>query len=536
MNLQFLGAAREVTGSCFLLEALGKNIIVDCGLEQGKDIYENQEIPVAPQDVDIILLTHAHIDHSGMVPMLVAKGFKGPIYATTSTMELCDIMLKDSAHIQEFEAEWRNRKAKRAGQEEYVPLYTVQDAIKTMELFIPVDYEVETTIAPGLVVKYTDAGHLLGSASITISISEGGTTKKIVFSGDIGNTNQPMLNDPILLKNADYVVMESTYGDRSHGPRTDYITDLTNILQTTFDAGGNVVIPSFAVGRTQELLYFFREIKEKNLLKNYDGFEVYVDSPLAIEATNIFKQADIDHFDDEMRELINKGINPISFPGLKASITSDDSKAINENKKPKVIISASGMANAGRIRHHLKHNLWRKESTILFVGYQAEGTLGRKIYDGAEFVKLFGETIEVKAKIRTLNAISGHADNEGLMAWAKSFSPKPIKFFIVHGDEPSAETLADRLVNELGLDVAVPYNGEKWDLKNKICVLEGNKEYIQKYTEAKIEEKRFSSLYRELLKAEARLHKIIENSSGLANGLLKKFVKQIEKLCEYWEQ
>ncbi len=536
MNLQFLGAAREVTGSCYLLEASGKNIIIDCGLEQGKDIYENQEIPISATDVDIVLLTHAHIDHSGMVPMLVSKGFKGPIYATSSTMELCDIMLKDSAHIQEFEAEWRNRKAQRAGQEEYKPLYTMQDAIATMELFVPVDYDKQINIAPNINVEYTDAGHLLGSASITVSVTENGVTKKIVFSGDIGNTNQPMLNDPVLLKNADYVVMESTYGDRSHGPRPDYIADLSNILQTTFDAGGNVVIPSFAVGRTQELLYFLREIKEKKLVKNHDGFEVYVDSPLAIEATNIFKQADIDHFDEEMKELMYNGVNPISFPNLKTSITADDSKAINEDKKPKVIISASGMANAGRIRHHLKHNLWRKESTILFVGYQAVGTLGRKIYDGADFVKLFGETIEVKAKIRTLKAISGHADNEGLMAWAKSFSPTPAKFFVVHGDEPSAETFADRLVNELGADVAVPYNGEKWDLTKEEIILEGNKEYIQKYSEAKVEEKKVSTVYKELLKAEARLHKIIENSSGLANGLLNKFIKQIEKLCEYWEE
>ena len=370
MKLTFLGANHEVTGSCTLLEAAGQRYLIDCGMEQGKDVYENQPIPVAPGEIDGVLATHAHIDHTGLLPLLVRNGFRGRIYATRPTAELCSIMLRDSAHIQEFEAEWKNRKGQRSGAEPVEPMYTIQDAEAAIALFRGYDYNKEIELAPGIVIRFVDVGHLLGSSSIEIWVTENGTTTKLVFSGDIGNHDQPIIKDPTYLKDADYVFMESTYGDRSHGPRPDYVAELAKILQRTFDRGGNVVIPSFAVGRTQELLYFIREIKEKNLVTGHGCFPVYIDSPLAIEATRIFKDTDSSCFDEETNALLAKGIDPIQFPGLKVSVTSDESRAINTDPVPKVIISASGMCEAGRIRHHLKHNLWRPECTVVFVGYQ----------------------------------------------------------------------------------------------------------------------------------------------------------------------
>ena len=338
MKLTFLGANHEVTGSCTLLEAAGQRYLIDCGMEQGKDMYENQPIPVAPGEIDSVLVTHAHIDHTGLLPLLVRNGFRGRIYATDPTVELCGIMLRDSAHIQEFEAEWKNRKGKRSGAEPVEPMYTIQDAEAAVRLFRGVEYGKKTELAPGLEIEFVDVGHLLGSSSIEIWVTENGTTTKLVFSGDIGNQNQPLIKDPTYLADADYVVMESTYGDRLHGPRPDYVGELTKILQRTFDRGGNVVIPSFAVGRTQELLYFIREIKEKGLVKGHGNFPVYIDSPLAIEATRIFKDTDPDCFDDETRALLAKGIDPIQFPGLRVSVTSDESRMINADREPKVIL------------------------------------------------------------------------------------------------------------------------------------------------------------------------------------------------------
>ena len=418
MKLTFLGANHEVTGSCTLLEAAGQRYLIDCGMEQGKDTYESQPIPVAPGEIDGVLATHAHIDHTGLLPLLARNGFRGRIYATNPTVELCGIMLRDSAHIQEFEAEWKNRKGKRSGAEPVEPMYTVQDAEAAIKLFRGVDYNTKLELAPGLVIEFVDVGHLLGSASIAIWVTENGTTTKLVFSGDIGNQNQPLIKDPTYLTDADYVVMESTYGDRLHGPRPDYIGELARILQRTFDRGGNVVIPSFAVGRTQELLYFIREIKEKGLVKGHGNFPVYIDSPLAIEATRIFRDTDPDCFDEATRALLAQGIDPIQCPGLRVSVTSDESRMINADREPKVILS--GMCEAGRIRHHLKHNLWRPECTILFVGYQAVGTLGRTLIEGATDVKLFGEAIEVRAEICQLTGLSGHADKNGLLAWIPS--------------------------------------------------------------------------------------------------------------------
>ena len=389
MKITFIGATHEVTGSCYYLEAAGRKFLVDYGMEQGPNYYENVPVPVAPGELDFVLLTHAHMDHSGNLPALYAKGFQGPVYATEATSHLCDIMLRDSAHIQMFEAEWRNRKGKRQGKPEYIPAYTMEDAMGVIRNFVGRPYNEAFSPAEGISVRFIDAGHLLGSASIELTVTENGKEEKIVFSGDIGNINQPLIKDPEYLDMADYVVMESTYGDRSHGEKPDYVGLLAKVIQETFDRGGNLVIPSFAVGRTQEMLYFIRQIKEEGRIHGHDGFEVYVDSPLANEATTIFSEHKYDCFDEEAMELINKGINPISFPGLKISVTSDDSRAINFDDEPKVIISASGMCDAGRIKHHLKHNLWNEKCTVMFVGYQAIGTLGRALLEGAQDVKLF---------------------------------------------------------------------------------------------------------------------------------------------------
>jgi len=461
MKLTFLGAAREVTGSCYYLETEGGRLLIDCGMEQGEDIYENQELPVEPADIDCVVLTHAHIDHSGKLPLMYKRGFRGPIYATTPTHRLCNLMLRDSAHIQEFEAEWRNRKAKRSGDAPYVPLYTMEDAVGAIGLFRPVELGGEAEVLPGLVAKFTDAGHLLGSASITLTSKTEGFT--LVFSGDIGNTRQPILNDPVPLTSADFVVMESTYGDRSHGPRPDYIAELSSIIQATFDRGGNVVVPSFAVGRTQEMLYFLRQIKAEGRVKGHGDFTVYVDSPLAIEATNVFRESDASSFDEETRGLIRRGINPIAFPGLRTSVTSDDSKAINFDKNPSVILSASGMCEAGRIRHHLKHNLWRPESTILFVGYQARGTVGRRIVEGEKNIRIAGEDVTVKAEIHTINGFSAHGDRDDLLAWATNFTTSPL-FIITHG-EPESSLAFSQTLEKAGMKSAVPSPGQEIQLE-----------------------------------------------------------------------
>ena len=533
MKITFLGANHEVTGSCTLIEAAGRRFLIDCGMEQGKDVYENQPIPVAPGEIDWVLATHAHIDHTGMLPLLVRNGFRGRIYATNPTVELCGIMLRDSAHIQEFEAEWKNRKGQRSGAEPVEPMYTVQDAEAAMKLFVGVDYERRVELAPGIEIRFVDVGHLLGSSSIEIWVTESGTTTKLVFSGDIGNQHQPIIKDPTTIRDADYVFMESTYGDRSHGPRPDYVGELSRILQRTFDRGGNVVIPAFAVGRTQEMLYFIRKIKEDKLIHGHENFEVYVDSPLAIEATRIFMEQ-MEDFDEEALELVNKGINPIGFPGLKTAITGDESKLINFNEKPKVIISASGMCDAGRIKHHLKHNLWRKESTILFVGYQSNGTLGRALVEGAKHVKLFGEEIEVQAEIHILAGISGHADKDGLYRWVASFEKKPDKVFVNHGDDDACVAFASRIRAELGLDADAPYSGTIYDLAQN--------RYIKATTGILIPKKEYApgsrknTVYDRLLAAGQRLLAVIRRNEGGANKDLAKFADQIDALCDKWER
>ena len=517
------------------LEAAGHRFLIDCGMEQGKDVYENQPIPVAPGEIDWVLATHAHIDHTGMLPLLVRNGFRGNIYATNPTVELCGIMLRDSAHIQEFEAEWKNRKGQRSGAEPVEPMYTVQDAEAAMKLFRGVNYEQRVELAPGIEARFVDVGHLLGSASIELWITEGENTTKLVFSGDIGNMDQPIIRDPTYIKEADYVFMESTYGDRSHGPKPDYVNELAKILQRTFDRGGNVVIPSFAVGRTQEMLYFIREIKEKGLVKGHGNFPVYIDSPLAIEATRIFRDTDMECFDEETRAMLAKGIDPIALPGLRVTVTSDESRMINADRVPKVILSASGMCEAGRIRHHLKHNLWRPECTILFVGYQAVGTLGRTLIDGAVNVKLFGEPIEVQAEICQLTGMSGHADREGLLRWVGAFEQKPKRVFVMHGDDETEDRFVETLT-EQGFTACAPYNGAQWAIgaEGAVCLQEGSRVRIEH--KASEGQSRAASVFQRLVSAGKRLLRVIEHNEGGANKDLAKFADQINALCDKWDR
>ena len=530
MKLIFVGAAHEVTGSCHYLHACGKHILVDYGMEQGVNLFENCELPVAEAMIDYVLLTHAHVDHSGMLPLLTARGFKGQILTTEATADLCSIMLRDCAHIQMQEAEWKNRKAKRSSGAVIEPLYDMEDADSAIKKIVPCPYDKKIELCEGIQVRFTDIGHLLGSASIEVWATEEGQTRKLVFSGDIGNKNQPILRDPVKTKSADYVIMESTYGDRLHSTeRPDYIKELTTVLQETFDRGGNVVIPSFAVGRTQEMLYFFRQIKAEGLVKGHGNFPVYVDSPMAVEATGVFYKNEDGFFDEEAMELVNKGINPLSFPGLRLSITSDESKAINFEDTPKVIISASGMCEAGRIRHHLKHNLWRAESTILFVGYQSVGTLGRMLVEGAQEVKLFGEPIQVRAQIRTLAGISGHADKNGLIEWVQGFEEKPRKVFVVHGEDAVCTSFAACLQVEHGIKAYAPYSGTEFNL------LSGKLEYEAQPIPIKKKAKPASGVFARLQAAGQRLLAVIKKNEGGANKDLAKFADQINSLCDKWD-
>ena len=537
MKLMFLGADHEVTGSCHYIEACGKSILLDCGMEQGRDTYENQEIPVAAGRIDYVFLSHAHIDHSGLLPLLHKNGFQGQIYATEATTDLCRIMLLDSAHIQEFEAQWRNRKNKRAGKAPFEPLYTTEDAMAVMEHFVPCDYMKEIEVCEGVKIRFTDVGHLLGSSSIEIWLTENGVSKKIVFSGDIGNINQPIIHDPRYTTEADYVIMESTYGDRYHTAPPDYVAELAGQIQQTFDRGGNLVIPSFAVGRTQEMLYFIREIKERRLVHGHDGFKVYVDSPLAIEATRVFAENYLDCYDTAAMALVQKGINPLTFQGLEVAVTPDDSMAINFDKSPKVIISASGMCEAGRIRHHLKHNLWRPECTILFVGYQAIGTLGRNIIEGEKEVRLFGETITVNAHIEELAGVSGHADKKGLLNWVNHFEKKPERVFVVHGEDLVCEDFTKCLKEEYGYNAFAPYSGACFDLAGNQMISEGVKipvapKELPRGHAASEGGKRAMYLANQLDLASKRLQQIINLNKGGTNRDMEKLLKQINDLCD----
>ena len=469
MKIKFCGAATGVTGSCHLVSTNEHKILLDCGMFQGGKAMEalnHEDFPFNPAEIECVLVSHAHVDHCGRLPLLVKGGFKGPIYASDATADLLSVMLLDSAHIHEQDAEWQSKRNMRAGKPAVEPLYTTHDVEDTVKLIRPVRYDQLLELNDQMKAVFNDAGHILGSAIIELFCKENEETRKLVFSGDLGMNERPILNDPKIIHKADYVVMETTYGNRIHEENATSISKLLEIAVMTAKRGGNVVIPSFAVGRTQELLY--------ELNKLYDGtgpmhdalkdIPVYVDSPMAIRATEIFRD-NAQVYDEETRKYILSGDHPLDFKNLTFSQTSAESQAINANPKPKIIISASGMCDAGRIRHHLKHNLWGKKNSIVFVGYQAEGTLGRRLLDGAKTVSLFGEEIGVSAEIYNLEGFSGHADRDSLFAWLSGFEKQPKKIFLVHGETDSKEDFADYVKQNRGWDCEVVRGYDEYDLE-----------------------------------------------------------------------
>ncbi len=486
MNITFLGATKTVTGSNFLVEGAGKKFLVDCGMYQGaaQDEMENSA-PFAfnVNEIDFMLLTHAHIDHSGRIPKLYNEGFRKRIYATKATCDLCGIMLPDSGHIQEMEIEWRNRKRKREGKKPLPPLYTAEDALKCLEVFCPVSYDEIIEIDENIHVRFNDAGHMLGSSIIEIWIKENGEEKKVVFTGDLGNNDIPLLDSPTMIDSCDYLVMESTYGSRLHMRNDDKAQMFLDIVSETLENGGTVVIPSFAVGRTQEILYEINKLKgekpdDEEFKRKYETImktPVYVDSPLAISATEIFRE-NMNLFEEEVQEDLRRGDNPLEFPGLKFTVTAEESKALNESNIPSIIISASGMCEVGRIKHHLKHNLWNPKSTILFVGYQAPGTLGYRIVNGEKKVKIFGDEIAVNARIEYIEGYSGHADQEWLLNFVYSFIRKPKHIFLVHGEEESQIVLKDKIEETTSLPVTIPSFGDEYHIEADQVELIGNVE------------------------------------------------------------
>ena len=533
MKLRFYGADQCVTGSCHCLEVGGKTLLIDCGLQQGRDEVDNRELPFHPGSIDYLLITHAHIDHSGRVPLLVKEGFAGQILTTRLTARLLDIMLQDSAHIQESDAAYKNRKNERAGRVAEEPLYTVEDALRVREYVRTCEYGEEIELCPGVKATFIDAGHLLGSASIHLTLTEDGQTRTIVFSGDIGNVDQPIIRDPQFFTGADYVVMESTYGDRNHDEVWNYTAPLAEIIEETFRRGGNVVIPSFAVGRTQELLYFIRESKDRRLVTAVPDFPVYVDSPLARAATTVFCDDLRGYIDDEAKELLRDGVSMFSFPGLRLTETTDESKLLNADPTPKVIISASGMCDAGRIRHHLKYNLWRPDSTVVFVGYQAAGTLGRHLLDGAASVRLFGEEVAVRARIVNFPGLSSHADRDHLLDWIGHFTdPRPQHVFVVHGDREVAPAFA-QTITAMGFEAHAPQYTEEYDLLTCRQTAAG---YLPERKAKTFEgAPKVSAAYQRLAQVGEMLSALIGRSRGRDNKTLAAFAEAIRKLIEKFD-
>lgn len=548
MKVTFCGATKTVTGSNFLVEGAGKKFLVDCGLYQGgaKDEIKNEEpFPYNINEIDFMLLTHAHIDHSGRIPKLYKEGYRNPIYATNATCDLCAIMLPDSGHIQETETEWKNRKRIRRGEEELVPIYDAETAAKSLELFKGEPYNQIIELDDDIHVRFNDAGHMLGSSTIEIWIRENGENKKIVFSGDLGNNDIPLLAEPTMIQDADFLVMESTYGNRLHIKNENKAKTFINIVTDTIKNGGTVVIPSFAVGRTQEILYELNKIKDSEddspeferkyrLLMNTP---VYVDSPLAISATEVFKE-NMDLFDEETQELIKRGDNPLEFPGLKFTQTVEESKALNESDESAIIISASGMCEVGRIKHHLKHNIWNPKNTILFVGYQAPGTLGRKIVDGAKTVKIFGEEVAVNARVEYIEGYSGHADQAGLLHFVDSFVKKPNHIFLVHGEEESQKILRDKINENFDLPVSIPDYCESFDLTNTVQAT-GNirKRNLDEYRKLEVID-RLETLKEELVDMESIVKEDIlantvnDDEISKLNERIKELEKQIVEIVE----
>lgn len=531
MNIEFCGATSGVTGSCHLISTENHKLLLDCGQFQGgkkMDAMNREDFPFDPADVDCMILSHAHIDHCGRIPLLVKRGFKGDIFCTDATADLLKIMLEDSGYIHEKEAEWQNRKNERAGKPFVEPLYTVEDAQKSLKYIKPVMYDELVKVNDEMRIVFNEAGHILGSAITEVFVTENEGTEnenvsKIVFSGDLGVTERPILRNPKTIKSADYLIMESTYGNRVHPPNATSTEKLLDIVIKTIKRGGNVIIPSFAVGRTQELIFEFNRIYEYNekYRRELENIDVYVDSPMATTATEIFRE-NAHVFDDEMRSYLAKGDDPLVFKNLKFTKSTQESTWLNSDKKPKVIISASGMCEAGRIKHHLKHNLWDPKSSIIFVGFQAEGTLGKRIIEGAEYVNLFGEQINVAAEIYNLEGFSGHADREGLLNWLKGFKSEPKKIFLVHGENQSKKDFSQYINDKLGY--------------HPIVITEHSEFLLEKDTVVKKEE-----MIRESLKDTDVYGQLAEKISGLKSnmegllyntGLAIKDEKDMKKLAE----
>ena len=548
MKITFLGAAKTVTGSNFLVETEdGTKFLVDCGMYQGRSDLEEKnydDFLFNIDEIDFMLLTHAHIDHSGRIPKLYKQGYRKPIYAHKATCDLCSIMLPDSGHIQEMESEWKNKKRIRKGQKALEPMYVAQDALDCLEVFKPVKYDEIIDITDNIKVRFNDAGHMLGSSIIEIWVNENGKETKAVFTGDLGNNDIPLLASPTMIESADYLVMESTYGNRLHIRNDDKAKIFLDVVYETLERNGTVVIPTFAVGRTQEILYELNKIKEntsdEEFMKKYEKLmkaPVYVDSPLAVSATEIFRK-NTDLFDDDVKEAMEKGDNPLEFPGLKFTQTVEESKALNESNEPAIILSASGMCEVGRIKHHLKHNIWNPNSTILFVGYQAPGTLGRKIVDGEKKVRIFGEEFSVNARIEYIEGDSGHADQEWLLNFVYSFYTKPKHIFLVHGEEEGQEVLKDKLEENTEIPVTIPSFGETYTLDESLTV-EKTYELPKKYRPIRLEVlERINTLKEEvedmadIVKNEKLSENVKDDEIIDLNNKIKELEQQIVKIIE----
>ena len=540
MKITFLGATRTVTGSNFLVEGAGKRFLVDCGMWQGKaeqEMENSQEFEFNPLEIDFMLLTHAHIDHSGRIPKLYKEGFRNKVYAHKATCDLCTLMLPDSGHIQETEIEWKNKKRKRKGEEPIEPIYTAEDAVRCLEIFEPVQYDQIIEITPEIHVRFNDAGHMLGSSIIEVWVKEGEKVTKTVFTGDIGNNDIPLLSPPTMIEDTDFLVMESTYGSRLHMKNDEKAQIFLDVVSETLDNGGTVVVPSFAVGRTQEILYEINKLKDeygddeefRRKYKTIMKAPVYVDSPLAISATEVFRE-NTEIFDEETKEEIMRGDNPLEFPGLKFTKTADESKALNEDQTPSIIISASGMCEVGRIKHHLKHNLWNPKSTILFVGYQAPGTLGYSIVNGAKTVKIFGEEIAVNARIEYIEGYSGHADQELLMNCIYSYIKKPKHIFLVHGEPESQDILADKIEQETKIGVTIPEFGETYELNDEIVMTHKIERRVNKTIKSEILQ-RLGKLKEELKDMEVYVHQDLQDESLRDEDIFRinEKIKDLEK-------
>ena len=510
MKIQFCGASTGVTGSCHLITTENHKVLLDCGQFQGgkaQEALNYEDFPFDPAEIDYVILSHAHIDHCGRIPLLIKRGFKGSIYCTDATADLLDVMLKDSGYIHEKEAEWKNKKNERAGRPKVEPLYTFNDAVDSLTYVKPVLYDQLIELNEEMKIVFNDAGHILGSAITELWVTENDNVSKIVFSGDLGVMERPILRNPTIIKKADYVIMETTYGNRVHPENSMNVKALMDIIRDTAAKGGTTVIPSFAVGRTQELIYELDRVYETDngYRQAFENIMVYVDSPMATTATEVFKR-NAQVFDNETKEYIAKGDNPLDFKNLRFTRTSQESIWLNTNPEPKVIISASGMCDAGRIRHHLKHNLWNRKSSIVFVGYQAEGTLGRMILDGAKEVTLFGEKVQVNAKIYNLEGFSGHADKNGLLAWLKGFQKEPKHIFLVHGEPEAKEAFAETVEKELGYHPIVVKGNSEYVLEKDEIVS------MDQAMEEEVDEEMLGSLRTNLFDIHRRIEDILYNT------------------------